>query len=262
MTTFVLVPGFWIGGWAWDEVAASLRAAGHRVHPVTLTGVAEKAHLATPETGGASGHGFSVGGPGERGGARIDLDTHTDDVVRLIEEEDLHEVVLVGHSGGGMPVTQAADRVPERIKRVVYVESGPLPDGVSQFDTIEPEEQARLRAQIGDGHLLPVRDWDAEADPVLLAGLDEATLATLRERSTPHPLGAATQPVRRTGAGDALPVALVACVFPVEQVEAMVAEGHPFFAAFQGGEIRGLPTGHWPMLSEPKRLAEILDGLS
>jgi pimeloyl-ACP methyl ester carboxylesterase len=241
MTTFVLVPGFWIGGWAWDEVATSLRAVGHRVHSITLTGVAEKAHLATPET---------------------DLDTHTDDIVRLIEEEDLHDVVLVGHSGGGMPVTQAADRVPERIKRVVYVESGPLPAGVSQFDTNEPAEQERLRAEIGDGHLLPARDWDAEADPVLLAGLDEAALAMLRERSTPHPLGAATQPIRRTGAGDALPVALVACVFPIEQVEAMVAEGHPFFAAFQGGEIRGLPTGHWPMLSEPKRLAEILAELS
>jgi pimeloyl-ACP methyl ester carboxylesterase len=241
MTTFVLVPGFWIGGWAWDEVADTLRAAGHRVHTITLTGVAEKAHLATPET---------------------DLDTHTDDVVRLIEDEDLHDVVLVGHSGGGMPVTQAADRIPERIKRVVYVESGPLPEGVAQFDTNEPAEQERLRAAIGDSHLLPARDWDAQADPVLLAGLDEPTLAMLRERSTPHPLGAATQPVRRTGAGDALPVALVACVFPVEQVKAMVAERHPFFTAFQGGEIRGLPTGHWPMLSEPKRLAEILDELS
>lgn len=237
MTTFVLVPGFWIGGWAWDEVATSLRAAGHRAFPVTLTGVAEKAHLATPE---------------------INLDTHTDDIVRLIEEQDLHDVVLVGHSGGGMPVTQAADRIPERIKRVVYVESGPLPDGTAQFDTVEPEEQERLRAQIGDGHLLPPRDWDRAADPVLLAGLDDAALATLRERATPHPLGAATQPVRRTGAGDALPIALVACVFPLEQVAAMVAEGHPFVAAFRGGEVRGLPTGHWPMLSEPKRLAEIL----
>ncbi|BCB74260.1 hypothetical protein GCM10022251_73460 [Phytohabitans flavus] len=241
MTTFVLIPGFWIGAWAWDEVATSLRAAGHRVHQVTLTGVAEKAHLATPDT---------------------DLETHTVDVLRLIEEQDLHDVVLVGHSGGGMPVTQVADRIPERVKRVVYVDSGPLPNGVSQFDTNEPAEQERLRAEIGDGHLLPVRDWDPAADPVLLAGLDEAALATLRERSTPHPLGAATQPVRRTGAADALPVALVACVFPIEQVEAMVAAGHPFFAAFQGGEIRGLSTGHWPMLSEPKRLAEILDELS
>jgi pimeloyl-ACP methyl ester carboxylesterase len=240
MTTFVLVPGFWIGGWAWDDVAASLRAAGHRVYPVTLTGVAEKAHLATPET---------------------DLDTHTDDIVRLIEGEDLRDVVLVGHSGGGMPVTQAADRIPERIARVVYVESGPLPDGVSQFDTNPPEVQERLRAQIGDGHLLPVRDWDAAADPVMLAGLDEAALATLRGRSTPHPLGAATQPVRRSG-GDTVPVGLVTCMFPIEQVEAMVAQGHPFFAAFKGGEIRGLPTGHWPMLSEPRRLADVLGELA
>ncbi|BCB89052.1 hypothetical protein Psuf_063650 [Phytohabitans suffuscus] len=164
MTTFLLVPGFWIGGWAWGEVATSLRTAGHQVHPVTLTGVAEKAHLATPDT---------------------NLDTHTDDIVRLIEQEDLRDVVLVGHSGGGMPVTQAADRIPERIRRIVYVESGPLPDGVAQFDTNDPAERDRLRARIGDGHLLPVRDWDAATDPVLLAGLDDAMLATLRERSTP-----------------------------------------------------------------------------
>jgi pimeloyl-ACP methyl ester carboxylesterase len=240
MTTFVLVPGLWLGAWAWDEVAASLRAAGHRVYPVTLTGVAEKAHLATPD---------------------VDLERHTQDIVQLIESDDLREVVLVGHSGGGMPVSQAADRIPERIARVVYVESGPLPDGVSQFDTNPPEEQERLRAAIGDSHLLPPPAWDPAADPVNLAGLDDATLATLRERSTPHPLGAATQPVQRTG-GTGVPAVLITCTYPLEQVEAMVAQEHPFFAEFRGGEIKALPTGHWPMLSEPKRLAELLDELT
>lgn len=240
MATFVLVPGFWIGAWAWQDVTAALREAGHEVYPVTLTGVAERAHLATPE---------------------VDLDTHTDDIVRLIDDQHLHDVVLVGHSGGGMPVSQVADRIPERLARVVYVDSGPLPDGVSQFDINEPEEQERLRAEIGDGHLLPPPAWDPAADPVNLAGLDATTLATLRERATPHPLGAATQPVRRTGNAQ-VPAALISCIFPIEQVEAMVAQGHPFFAAFAGGELRGLPTGHWPMFSEPKRLAELLDELS
>jgi pimeloyl-ACP methyl ester carboxylesterase len=240
MTTFVLVPGFWLGAWAWHDVTTALREAGHDVHPLTLTGVGERAHLATPE---------------------VDLDTHTDDVVRLIEEHDLHNVVLVGHSGGGMPVSQAADRIPERIAQVVYVDSGPLPDGMSQFDTTEPAEQERLRAEIGAGHLIPPPPWDPTADPVNLAGLDEAALATLRSRSTPHPLGAATQPVHRKNHAK-VRNALIACVIPIDQVREMIAQGHPFFAEFQGGEVRGLDTGHWPMLSEPAALAKTLSDLA
>ncbi|MFI5487182.1 alpha/beta fold hydrolase [Micromonospora echinaurantiaca] len=240
MATFVLVPGFWLGGWAWREVAATLRGQGHEVHPVTLTGVAERAHLAGPEVG---------------------LETHTTDIVRLIEVEDLRDVLLVGHSGGGLPVTQAADRIPDRIARVIYVESGPMPDGMSQFDVNPPEEQERLRAQIGDGHLLPPPAWDPAADPENLAGLDDAALALLRARATPHPLRAATEPVRRTG-GRAVPTALVASTFPLPMVEEMIAQGHPFFAGLAGGQLHALPTGHWPMLSEPKGLAAVLDTIA
>ncbi|MGQ5264221.1 alpha/beta fold hydrolase [Micromonospora sp. ZYX-F-536] len=237
MATFVLVPGFWLGAWAWREVTAALRAQGHEVYPMTLTGLAERDHLAGPEVG---------------------LETHTTDIVRLIEVEDLHDVLLVGHSGGGMPVAQAADRIPDRIARVVYVESGPLPDGTAQFDTVPPEEQEALRAAIGSGHLLPPPAWDPAADPANLAGLDEPTLALLRARATPQPLRAATDPVRRTG-GRPVPTALVASTFPLTVVEQMIGEGHPFFAGLTGGRLFELPTGHWPMLSEPKALADVLD---
>ncbi|MEH1100716.1 alpha/beta fold hydrolase [Micromonospora sp. CPCC 205561] len=240
MATFVLVPGFWLGGWAWRAVTAELRGRGHEVHPVTLTGVAERAHLAGPEVG---------------------LETHTADIVRLIEVEELHDVLLVGHSGGGLPVAQAADRVPERVARVVYVESGPLPDGMSQFDSNPPEERSRLRAQIGDGHLLPPPAFDPAADPENLAGLDPATLALLRRRATAHPLRAATDPLRRTG-GRAVPTALVASTIPLEVVEDMIAQGHPFFAGLAGGRLHALPTGHWPMLSEPTALADVLDRIA
>ncbi|MFG1917129.1 alpha/beta fold hydrolase [Micromonospora sp. NPDC048898] len=236
MATFVLVPGFWLGAWAWREVTSALRAQGHEVHPVTLTGVAERHHLAGPEIG---------------------LETHTTDIVRLIEVEDLRDVLLVGHSGGGMPAAQAADRVPDRIGRVIYVESGPLPDGVAQFDTVPPEEQQRLRAAIGTGHLLPPPAWDPAADPTNLAGLDEPTLTLLRARATPQPLAAATDPVRRTG-GRPVPTALVASTFPLSVVRQMIGEGHPFFTGLADGQLFELPTGHWPMLSEPKALAELL----
>ncbi|WP_433120130.1 alpha/beta fold hydrolase [Micromonospora sp. CA-246542] len=237
MATFVLVPGFWLGAWAWRDVTATLRAQGHEVYPMTLTGLAERAHLAGPQ---------------------VSLETHTTDIVRLIEVEDLHDVLLVGHSGGGMPVAQAADRIPDRIARVIYVESGPLPDGTAQFDTVPPEEQQRLRAVIGDGDLLPPPAWDPAADPSNLAGLDESTLSLLRERSTAQPLRTATDPVRRTG-GRPVPTALVASTFPLTVVREMIAQRHPFFTGLTDGPLYELPTGHWPMLSEPKALTDVLD---
>ncbi|TDC40163.1 alpha/beta hydrolase [Micromonospora sp. KC213] len=240
MATFVLVPGFWLGAWAWREATGELRRRGHEVYPLTLTGVAERAHLAGPE---------------------VSLETHTRDITALVETEELHDVILVGHSGGGMPVTQAADRLPDRLARVVYVDSGPLPDGVAQFDTNPPEEQKRLRRLIGDGHLLPPPAWNPADAPENLAGLDESALALLRRRSTPQPLRAATDAVRRTG-GRQVPTALVACTLPVEMARTMIAEGHPFFAGLAGAELHGLPTGHWPMLSEPKALADVLDTIA
>ncbi|WP_329109333.1 alpha/beta hydrolase [Micromonospora sp. NBC_01699] len=239
MSTFVLVPGFWLGAWAWQDVTAALRAAGHEVHPVTLTGLADRAHELDDE---------------------VSLETHTVDIVGLIEAADLRDVVLVGHSGGGLPVTQAADRIPDRIARVVYVDSAPLPDGVSQFDTNPPEEQDHVRDLVRDGQLPPPA-WDPTADPDNLAGLDEPALALLRERSTPQPLRTATDPVRRTG-GRAVPTTLVACIFPVEVVRTMIEQGVPMFAELAGADIHGLPTGHWPMLSEPKRLADLLDSIA
>jgi len=104
MTTFVLVPGAWLGAWAWHDVTARLRAAGHDVYPLTLTGLADRAHTGGPDT---------------------DLDTHATDVTALIEAEELRDVVLVGHSYAGSVVTLAADRVPDRLRTVVYVDSCP-----------------------------------------------------------------------------------------------------------------------------------------
>ena len=103
MTTYVLVGGAWLGGWAWQPVTRQLRQHGHDVHPVTLTGLGERSHLATPE---------------------VDLDTYLADVVDLIEAEDLHEVVLVGHSYAGLVVTGVADRIPERIALLAYLDAG------------------------------------------------------------------------------------------------------------------------------------------
>ncbi len=235
MATFILVPGMWIGAWAWRDVTRGLRDAGHDVYPLTLTGLADRSHLA----------------PG------VDLETHIADVVRLVEAEDLHDVVLVAHSYAGLPVSAAALRVRDRVAKVVYVDSGPLPEGTTQLSMAADEERAAIT-----GDLVPPREWDPQADPVNLAGLDADALALLRTRSTPHPLGSVEAPLGARATAADVPTALVACVFDLEQVREMTAAGHPFFAGLHGAEIVALPTGHWPMLSEPKALADVLHWLA
>jgi pimeloyl-ACP methyl ester carboxylesterase len=132
MATYVLVPGAWLGGWAWNAVAQRLRSRDHDVHPVTLTGLGDRAALASPE---------------------VDLERHVDDIVGPIEEADLRDLVLVGHSYGGIPVTGAADTIADRIATVVYVDSGPPLDGAAYLEMMPPpvkEAIERLAAEEGE----------------------------------------------------------------------------------------------------------------
>ncbi|MFI1539413.1 alpha/beta fold hydrolase [Streptomyces anandii] len=239
MTTYVLLPGFWLGAWAWRDVAAGLRAHGHDVRPLSLTGMGERAHLAGPGTG---------------------LATHVTDVLNLIRFEELHDVVLVGHSYAGAVVVPAvADRVPERISRLVFVDSGPLPDGMSQADFTGPEDRERneeLVRTAGDGWRLPPPPWREQAG---LGGLSEDALDRLTRLSVPQPWATATTPVRLTGAWRALPRLHVLCGFTAERIRAMAATV-PAFREMAGGDWthRDLPGGHWPMFDRPGELAAIL----
>jgi pimeloyl-ACP methyl ester carboxylesterase len=221
----------WLGAWAWHDVTAALRDAGHEVYPLSLTGVADRSHLL---------------GPG------VDLDTHIADIVRLAEIEDLRDFVLAGHSYGGMPVSAAALRLRNRLKAVVYVDSGPLPEGTTQLS---------ISGDAPPGPGIPPPLWDPAADPVNQAGLDERAVERLRARSTPHPRASVTQPLGARATSADLPTALVACTFKPAQVRSMMAAGHPFFSGLAEAQIVPLDTGHWPMLSEPKALASILDEL-
>src|SRR5438128_128006 len=102
MATFVLVHGAWHGGWCWKRVTPLLRAAGHEVYATTLTGLGERVHLASPNVG---------------------LALHVQDVVGVLEYEDLRDVILVGHSYGGIVISGVADRVPERLRHLVYLDA-------------------------------------------------------------------------------------------------------------------------------------------
>jgi pimeloyl-ACP methyl ester carboxylesterase len=239
-TTYVLVPGFWIGAWAWRTVADTLRERGHVVHAVDLSGMGEQAHLASPE---------------------VDLTTHIGDVVRLLEERDLHEVVLVGHSYGALVTTGAADRVPERVDRLIYIDSGPLPVGMSQADFSGPEARAanqELVRTLGAGWQLPPPSWaDLAAD---VPEVDAATVAALVAGSRPQPWRTATQPVAFTGAWERLARVAVLCSFSLDQLRQM-APVMPALTHMVEGDWTyvELPTWHWPMVSRPLELAEALD---
>jgi pimeloyl-ACP methyl ester carboxylesterase len=239
MTTYVLVPGFWLGGWVWDAVAEQLRAGGHEVHAVTLTGLAERAGEAGPD---------------------VDLDTHIADILAVTE--GLRDVVLVGHSGANMPVTGAADRLAGTgtLARVVYVDSGPLPSGMAQLDFADPDERAEVLRQVGDGSLIPVPAFEQAADPAQLADLTAEQLAALRERGTPQPVKTATQPLLRPDPLPEIAQQLIVCTFPLAVVHQLAAGGNPVFALMAGPQwtYAELPTGHYPMLSKPKELAELL----
>ncbi len=120
MAAYVLVGGAWLGGWCWQPVARRLRDSGHDAYPVTLTGLGERAHLAGPE---------------------VDLETHITDVVNLVEFEDLHDTVLLGHSYAGLVVTGMADRIP----KLVYLETGPIPAGTALIEMFLPKPEGASR---------------------------------------------------------------------------------------------------------------------
>src|SRR6476620_11077653 len=137
MATFVLVHGAWHGSWCWKRVRKALQARGHDVFTPTLTGVAERSHLISPQ---------------------VNLDTHINDVVNLIRWEELSDVVLCGHSYGGCVISGVVDRVPDRIGALVYLDAFVLEDGQSLHDTLQPAQrdlQWDLATRYGDGWKVP-----------------------------------------------------------------------------------------------------------
>lgn len=169
MTTFVFVHGGWDGGWAWTPVVQRLQALGHEAFAPTLTGSGERVHLASPE---------------------VDLNTHIMDVANLLTYEDLHDVVLVGSSSGGMMITGVADQMPERIRRLIYLDAFAPNNGQSIFDIVGPDLQPAFEqaaVAFGEGWRIPFQDPTADrrtdtllavaTQPILLQNPDAVGLA-------------------------------------------------------------------------------------
>ncbi|MFT3821772.1 MAG: alpha/beta hydrolase [Rubrivivax sp.] len=229
----VLVHGAWGGAWIWRRVLQPLRAAGHEVHAVTLTGDGERAHLRH---------------------AGIDLFSHIDDVAALVLAEELNGIVLVGHSYGGMVVTGAADRLlrsdAQAVRHLVYVDAMvPLPgEGWGQAHSAETVAARTAAARANDNALPPPDPADFG-----LAGADRDWLL---RRQVPHPFGPYRQPLPFDGERWArLPRTFIDCNAPAyPTIDAMRQR----VRALPGFRVAEMKTGHCPMVSAPQELVRQL----
>ncbi|MCV2460418.1 alpha/beta hydrolase [Streptomyces sp. ICN988] len=231
MVNFVLVAGARLGAWAWDEVVPYLRAAGHGVHPLTLSGLADKRGVPAGQA------------------------THVQDIVGEVEGRGLRDVVLVGHSYSGIPVGQAAQRIGDRLARVVFVDSSVPTDGES-FVSAWPDGGAAVEVSIAENGgfwpLAPAAHYDGE-------GLTAEQIARLVRGSTPHPGATLTEPAVLAGPLSELPATYVLCVMPGAEPDDAEPDGD--VAELLTGKrwrLVRMDTGHWPMFSQPRELAQIL----
>jgi pimeloyl-ACP methyl ester carboxylesterase len=235
MATFVVVHGGFGGSWEWTPVAARLRARGHEAFTPTLTGMGERAHLAVPGVG---------------------VSTHVEDVVAVLVMEDLRDVVLCAHSYGGIPVTVAADRVPERVGLVIYVDALVPEDGQSALDLLPAWFADEARATADERGRVPM---PAVLEPP--AGwIDEAERSQYLGRLRPQPLGSFVEPVRLSGAGAHLARAFVRCTEgapPGDPIAAVAVR-----ARASGWAYRELAAPHDPQLLDPDGTARVLDELA
>jgi len=230
MATFVLIHGAWHGGWCWKLVAPALRRAGHEVYAPSLTGLGERKHLAS---------------------ARIDLDTHIQDVAGLLEMEDLHDVVLLGHSYGGMVVTGAADRMFQRISQLVYLDAFVPQEGKCLLDYVVPERAARMKEE-GE------RTGMVSPPPMSLWGLTRPEhLAFVGPRETRHPYASLSQPIRLSNQAKPIPRTFVYCSSPATGSFDQFAARYRDDPAWRFHELK---TGHDAMLLVPGEVTRILLG--
>lgn len=228
-TTVLLVPGFWLGAWAWDDVAAELRTRGFRVHAITLPGLDpadehRRARTLADQVAALRDAAAS---------ARVVSDT----------------VLLAVHSGAGAPASALLDLDPTAVDRVVYVDSGPSSPGGAH--------NADFSAEHAEWPLPPFAELQASLD-----GLSEAQLTEFRRRSVPEPAAVVRAAVSlENPARRAVPSTVIACSFSAAELWGLARSGHPMMAELaqlEDVQVVDLPTGHWPMWSRPSELAELI----
>ncbi len=227
---FVLVHGAWHGGWCWRDVAAVLRTAGHQVFTPTMTGLGERAHLLN---------------------AQVGLSTFIDDIAAVILSEELDNVVLVGHSFGGHVINGVADRMPQLLRQLIYLDGLVVQHGQSALSIMPPAVQAeRNRTMDAEGlrMTIPSPDQFGLSDP--------AQLAWVMRQLTPHPLKGYTEPLQlQHPLGNGLPKTYIAATDPWY---APLAELRQWVRSQPDWDWRELAACHNAMVSAPLALASLL----
>ena len=222
----VLVPGFWLGGWAWDDVATELERTGIVAHAVTLPGLS----------------------PTDRDTNTLVLDDHVSAVAALVDDVQ-GDVVIVGHSGGAPVVQGVVDREPDRFRHVIYVDSGPMLPGIPLGD---PN---------GTGDL-EFPGWEPlAAEGNSYQGIDDEHRERIATQARPHP-GGVTRSVVALNNDRRLhvPTTVICTSMPSGMLQGLVAAGEipSELGAMTSVRYVDLPTGHWPMFSRPNDLAELI----
>lgn len=228
MATFVVAHGAWSAGWAWKKMRPLMRAAGHDFWTPTYTGLGERAHLGTPETS---------------------LDTHVRDITTMIEMEALDDIILIGHSYGGMVATGVADRARARIAQVVYLDAFAPTDGQAVFDLISREAADKMIA----GAVSSPSGYGIPANP-MPSDTPEADVEWATPRRMPQPLKAFSTKIRLSG-DLTLPRHYIYC--------GKAGPGDNFRQFYERAKHEGWPThemdaSHNPHITAPDALAAIL----
>jgi pimeloyl-ACP methyl ester carboxylesterase len=226
----VLIPGLWLDASSWDKVIPSLRQAGHRTHPLTLPGMESK----------------------DADRSKITLRDHVDAVLEVIDSLDPTDgqVALVGHSGGGAIAHAAVDARPDRVTRVVYVDSVPLGEGVVINNELPTEN--------GD---MPLPDWSRFEEEDLI-DLDDELRAKFRAQAIPSPAHVAIDPQQLVDERRyEVPITVISCEFPSSEIRKLIEQDDPYvreLARVRDVDYVDLPTGHWPQFTRPEELGRAI----
>ncbi len=232
MSTFVLVPGAWLGAWVWKKITPVLEEKGHKVYPITLTGMGERVHLASKDIG---------------------IETAIQDVLNVIEYNDIDDLVLVGHSFAGKVAGAVADRASEKVRLLLYLDAF-RPDKTR--DSQAGFDPTREFGPVPEGSLgVPLTKQTIENIGKDVKGDDREWLLS---KATPWPVRLATDPITLSEKFDAVKSAYIFCTLSGDPVAEIVAG--------KWGKLEGphklIETGHWPMITKPDELIEEMLSLS
>lgn len=233
MSTFVVAHGAWSAGWAWKKMHPLLAAAGHRLVTPTYTGLGERGHLAHPD---------------------IDLESHIEDVLAVLHFEDLRDVLLIGHSYGGMTATGIADRARERVAELIYLDAFAPHDGQSAFDMMPAERAAGMQEQAraqGQGWRIPPGTMPPDTP--------ESDQAWAAPRRLPQPIRTFSTPLRLRHGALTLPRHYIYC--------RRCAPGDGFRPSYERAKAEGwahyeIDASHNPHITAPQALCALLDRIA